>query len=221
MDDIYQTGKPVKLDGPLDLGTIQVVLGPNDKPGDAVAFRNGATGHVRAIIIETYCGDGIKVNAGCHDLIVDSVHLLCRGKPDGKHQDGIQVMGGRNVKFMGGYIGGYSVNNSQIMIHTGAGGQEVPEEVVFDSFVLDPQGTGAYGASNGEGIRCGFTNLTLLTLSNLHDLYQGKGTQEPVWDFISLPDGVRANFPLDPPQGTTWDEVEPDPAPDDPANYPE
>ena len=193
-EDITSIGKPVKLRGRVDIDVIRVTIGPNDPTADAVQLQDTCTGHIHSIVVEQWHGDGIKVGAGAHDLEVDNVHVVCYAKDPGKHQDGIQVMGGKHIHFHSGYVNGKSVNNSQIMIHVGAAGKEIPEDVIFDHFTVDPQGAGAYGVSNGEGIACGFTNLTMLSRSNNHDLYQGRGTQNPQWSFVKLPEGVRSNF---------------------------
>ena len=196
MNDITSNGKPVKLSGAVDIGIIRVTIGPNDPPVDAVHLMDTCTGHIRSIVVEQYHGDGIKVGAGAHDLEIDNVHVVCHAHDAGKHQDGIQVMGGKGIHFHSGFVSALSANNSQVMIHVGAGGKEIPEDVIFDHFVIDPQGAGAYGCSNGEGIACGFTNLTLLSLAHRHDLYVGTNTKNPQWSFISLPKGVRANFDI-------------------------
>jgi len=194
MNDITSNGRPVRLEGPVDLGVVRVTIGPDDRTADAVHLMDTCTGHIRAIVVEQHHGDGIKIGVGAHDLEIDNVHVVCYAKDDGKHQDGIQVMGGKGIHFHSGYVSAFSTNNSQILIHAGAKEREIPEDVIFDNFVVDPQGSGAYGVSNGKGIACGFTNLTMLSRSNNHDLYQGRETQNPQWSFKDLPPGTRSNF---------------------------
>ena len=194
MNDITSNGRPVRLEGPVDLGVVRVTIGPDDRTADAVHLADTCTGHIRSIVVEQHHGDGIKIGVGAHDLEIDNVHVVCYAKDDGKHQDGIQVMGGKGIHFHSGYVSAFSANNSQILIHAGAKEREIPEDVIFDNFVVDPQGSGAYGVSNGKGIACGFTNLTLLSRSNNHDLWQGSETQNPQWSFAELPPGVRSNF---------------------------
>jgi len=200
MTDLELEGKPARIRGEVDLGVVRVTIREGDPVADAVHLMDGCTGRIRAILVEQWTGDGIKVGAGAHDLVVDYVHVRCYAKPEGKHQDGIQVLGGQRISFMSGYVGAFSVNNSQILIHSGARGKDIPTDVIFRDFVIDPQGAGSYGVSNGESVRSGFTGLRMLSRSNNHDLYQGKGepgVTDPVWGFDYLPDGVRANFPLD------------------------
>ena len=104
-----------------------------------------------------------------------------------------------------GYIGCYSANDSQATIHEGVANQELPTNVIFNRLTADPAGVqdptgsplyhygagGAYGIANGQSSNSGFTNLTLLSLSHLHDLYQGADAVNPVWSFRYLPPGVR------------------------------
>lgn len=194
MNDITSIGKPVKLKGNVDLGVVRVVIGPEHPTADAVHLQDTCTGHIRSIVVEQHHGDGIKVGVGAHDLVIDNVHVVCYAKDDGKHQDGIQVMGGRGIRFNSGYVSALTANNSQVLIHAGANEREIPEDVIFANFVVDPQGTGAYGVSNGKGIGCGFTNLTMLSRSNNHDLWQGRETENPQWSFADLPPGTRSNF---------------------------
>src|SRR5215472_5034715 len=96
MNDIT-SDKTVKLTSPVDIGVIRVTLAAGTKPADAVLLQNGCTGHIRSIVVETWVGDGIHINAGCHDLEIDNIHVVCYDKPAGKHQDGVQVMGGKGV----------------------------------------------------------------------------------------------------------------------------
>jgi hypothetical protein len=204
---IVLVGKSWSCTGPVNVSSVTVTLGPGDASGDGVFLRSGCSGYIGSITVDQWHGDGIKVGVGAHDLEVGSITVHCYAHDAGKHQDGVQVMGGRNIRFDGGYVGCYSANDSQVLIHEGAADRELPTNVIFDKLTADPGGKndptaqaqnhygsgGAYGISNGQSASSGFTNLTLLTRSHLHDLYQGAGAINPVWSFASVPPGLRAS----------------------------
>jgi hypothetical protein len=205
--DIVSNGKPFNCTGPVNLNSVTVTIGASDPSNDGVYLRSGCTGYIGSITVDQWRGDGIKIGAGSHDLVIGKINVHCYAHDDGKHQDGVQVMGGKNIKVKSGYVGCYSANDSQLMMHIGAAGQELPTKVIFNKITADPAGVrdptgqlpytygagGAYGVSNGESQNSGYTNLTLLSQSNLHDIYQGVDAVNPVWSFTSLPTGVRSN----------------------------
>jgi hypothetical protein len=205
--DIVSNGKAWSCSGPVNLASVTVSIKASDPSNDGVFLRSGCTGYIGSITVDQWHGDGIKIGVGAHDLEVGSITVHCYAHDAGKHQDGIQVMGGRNIRFDGGYVGCYSANDSQVLIHEGAADRELPTNVIFDKLTADPAGKddptaqaanhygpgGAYGISNGQSASSGFTNLTLLTRSHLHDLYQGTGAIKPVWSFASVPPGLRAS----------------------------
>jgi hypothetical protein len=211
---VVSIGTSWSCTGPVDLTSVTVTIGAGDPSNDGVFLRSGCTGYIGSITVEQWHGDGIKVGAfaGCITtnpcLEIGSINIHCYAHDAGKHQDGVQVMGGNNIRFDGGYIGCYSANDSQAMIHEGAANQQLPTNVIFDSLTADPAGLqdptrsplyhygsgGAYGIANGQSASSGFTNLTLLSLSHLHDLYQGSAVTNPVWSFTYLCPGVRKNF---------------------------
>jgi hypothetical protein len=202
---IVLSGKSWRCAGPVNLASVTVTIAPGDASEDGVFLAAGCTGSIGSITVNQWLGDGIVVGAGAHDLQIGTINVHCYAHDSGKHQDGVQVMGGRNVHFNGGYIGCYSANDSQATIHEGIGGQELPASVIFDRLTADPGGVqdptgkplyhygtgGAYGIANGQSARSGFTNLTLLSLANRHDLFQGDAVTKPVWSFVYLPPGVR------------------------------
>ena len=204
---VVSNGKPWSCTGAVNLASVTVRIGASDPSSDGVYLRSGCTGYIGSITIDQWHGDGLKVGAGAHDLEIGSITIHCYAHDAGKHQDGVQVMGGQNVKFDGGYIGCYSANDSQAMIHVGAAGNEIPTNVIFDKITADPAGKqdptgmplytygdgGAYGISNGQSSLSGYTNLTMLSLANRHDIYQGADAVNPIWSFASLVAGARSN----------------------------
>lgn len=66
---------------------------------DAVHLRTGCSGRIGRLEVDQWAGDGVKVAQGVHDLTVDGGSIRCHAKAPRLHQDGIQVLGGRNVTF--------------------------------------------------------------------------------------------------------------------------
>lgn len=162
-----------KCDTAVDYGNITVT----NPSSDAVLLAGGCSGHIGSITVDEQRGDPIHVGSfaggASSPLTVDAVYLTCEGHDAGKHQDGIQVLGGENVHFLGGRIACTSANDSQVLVHTGSGNQQIPSNITFENMTFDPQGAGAYGLSLGECTDCHFINGTLLSHANRHDCYQG------------------------------------------------
>ena len=205
--NVVSNGKAWRCRGPVNLASVTVTIGANDPGDDGVHLSSGCTGYIGSITVDQWHGDGIKVGNGVHDLEIGKITIHCYAHDAGKHQDGVQVMGGQNVKFDGGYIGCYSANDSQAMIHEGAADRVLPTNVIFDNLTADPAGLrdptgappyhygngGAYGIANGQSASSGYTNLTLLSLAHLHDIYQGTAAANPIWTFTYLAPGTRSN----------------------------
>jgi hypothetical protein len=204
---ITSTGKAWSCTGPVNLASVTVKIRAGDPSNDGVFLRAGCTGYIGSITVDQWHGDGIKIGTGAHDLEIGKINVHCYAHDAGKHQDGVQVMGGQNIKFDGGYVGCYSANDSQLMMHVGAAAQEIPTNVIFDKITADPAGAqdptakpaytygdgGAYGVSNGQSVSSGYTNLTMVSLANRHDIFQGVDAVNPIWSFASLPAGARSN----------------------------
>jgi len=150
--------------------------------GDAVELGQGCTGTIGAINVpHEVHGDPIHVGAA-FNLKVSSVTLGCQGHDVGKHQDGIQVMGGQNVSFLGGTIACWSANDSQFMVHPGVNNNNPPNNILFANITVSPEAGmhpgysgGAYGMSLGSGSNLRVDHVTLLTHANRHDCYIGTG----------------------------------------------
>lgn len=133
--------------GPVDLDSVTVTMsaggstslrgGGND---DAVHLHDGCTGRIGKITIVQYHGDAIKLGEGAHDLTIGSGSIRCLGRDDGKHQDGIQVMGGRNVLFRGLDVRCPTANNAAFFVNQGTNSDEAPTDVVCDGCFLSGGG---------------------------------------------------------------------------------
>ena len=162
-----QTGSVTLVDktwicrGPVDLASVSVTFDQNvadtsSTPGghDAVHLGAGCTGHIGTLTVVQYHGDGVKVGGGSHDLVIDRGSIRCYGHDVGKHQDGIQAMGGTNVVFNRMDIQCDSANNSAFFVNRGTNSPELPTNVVCDSCFLQGGGiTVRIGNSTDSGVR--------------------------------------------------------------------
>ena len=169
-DGVNLLNKEWVCPGPVDItGTVQVTIDQNGS-GDAVKLANGCTGYINRIVVTQYQGDGIHIT-NAHDLTIGSVLIRCYGHAVGKHQDGVQVLGGSNVTIDNADVGCYSANNSQVWINDGAGGNGpggVPTKVIFDGGHFQGYAAnggygpgGAYGVSIGSSVGSGFRNAVI------------------------------------------------------------
>ncbi len=93
-------GVPYTCKGPVD--NVRVV-GSGESNVALVNLAAGCTGTISLdVTVTPGGGDGVKVQAGAHDLVVGPSRVICQpGVPAGSHQDGVQVQGGSNVTFQG------------------------------------------------------------------------------------------------------------------------
>jgi hypothetical protein len=139
--------------GPVDLDLVKVTM--RSARSDAIYLRQGCTGRIGRIEVDTWTGDGLKVNApspAAHDLTIGGGYIRCHAQSLG-HQDGIQAMGGRNITFRGLEVKCGSNPNAQLFINSVNGGN--PTNIVCDGCLL---GRGAAStllimSSSGSGAR--------------------------------------------------------------------
>ena len=93
-------GVPYTCTGPVE--NVRVV-GSGESNTGLVNLAAGCTGTISFdVTVTPGGGDGVKVQAGAHDLVVGPSRVTCQpGVPAGSHQDGVQVQGGSNVTFKG------------------------------------------------------------------------------------------------------------------------
>ena len=93
-------GVPYTCTGPVD--NVRVV-GSGESNTALVNLAEGCTGTISVdLTVTPGGGDGVKVQAGAHDLVVGPSRVTCQpGVPASSHQDGVQVQGGSNVTFKG------------------------------------------------------------------------------------------------------------------------
>jgi hypothetical protein len=173
--------------GPVDLDLVEVEIRTIQR--DAVYLREACSGRIGRIEVDTWTGDGIKVNATepvVHDLVVEGGYVRCHAQGPGGHQDGIQVMGGERITFKDLEIQCSSDPNAQFYVSALAPG--MPTEVVCDGCLL---GSGAAQTLFvDESVRSGARN-TLICPGRFHTLRIDETlAQEPVLEGNEeLPEG--------------------------------
>jgi Ca2+-binding RTX toxin-like protein len=125
--------------GPVDLALVKVTIRTADE--DAIHLREGCTGEIDRIEVETWMGDGLKINAPepvAHDLVIGGGYIRCFAHGPGGHQDGVQAMAGERITFRNLEINCNSEPNSQF--YPGALRDNPPTDVVCENCLL---GSGA------------------------------------------------------------------------------
>ena len=163
--------------GRVDLDLVKVEM--KTVQSDAVYLRQGCTGRVGRIEVDTWKGDGIKVNVPApapHDLVFEGGYVRCHDQGVGGHQDGIQVMGGERITFEGLEIQCNSNPNAQFYVSALEPG--LPTDVVCDGCIL---GTGAASTLFvDKSVRSGARN-TLICPGRFHTLRVDESlAEEPV-----------------------------------------
>ncbi len=146
--------------GPVNLDLVRVTL--RTKVDDAVRIDQNCTGRVGRLELETWTGDGIKVqNRGtvAHDFVIESGYVKCHDIFGDYHQDGIQAMGGHRITFRGLKID--CLGNSNLFLSRGGAQASTPTDIVCDGCVLGPNSgqTLFYAPS----LRSGARNTTICT----------------------------------------------------------
>ena len=134
--------QPWECRGPVDVNLVKVTVSANAADQDAIVLAENCTGRIGRIEIDTWSGDGIKVQNSApvaHDLVIESGYVQCHSKSGSYHQDGIQAMGGERITFRNLSVdcGGEGVN-AALFIAKGGSEDSIPTDVVFENGVLGP-----------------------------------------------------------------------------------
>lgn len=135
-DSVSLEDEPWRCGGPVDVELVRVRISAKLQGVDAISIGAHCTGRIGRIEVDTWSGDGLKVqNSGvvAHDLVIESGVVRCHDRTPGHHQDGIQVMGGARLTFrsVAVHCGGEGVN-AALFIARGGTGDETPVDVVFE-----------------------------------------------------------------------------------------
>jgi hypothetical protein len=145
VDTTQRTGSIRLVDQPwicrgnVDLDLVKVEM--KTVESDSIYLREGCTGRIGKIEIDTWKGDGLKVNVpppAAHDLVVEGGYIRCYAQGSGGHQDGIQAMGGERITFENLEINCNSHPNAQFYVS--ALEPAMPTDIVCDGCFL---GSGA------------------------------------------------------------------------------
>lgn len=174
-------GEGFNCQGPVDLDLVRVKVGRALSAVDAMSLGPYCSGRIKRIEIDTWSGDGIKVqNAGAaaHDLVIESGFVRCHAKTPGYHQDGIQVMGGRRLTFrkLSVFCGGEGVN-AALFIARGGADDRLPADIVFENGVLGPGS--AQTAFVADSLRSGVRN-TIICEGRFRGVRIQEGALDPI-----------------------------------------
>jgi hypothetical protein len=150
---ISLTDRPWICQGPVNLASVTVVI--KTAQIDAIHLAAGCTGTIGRITVIQYHGDGIKVGPGAHDVSIGGGSIRCFAHDVGKHQDGIQAMGGQRITFHGLSDLCTSANNSAFFVNEGGAGRQLPTDVVCDACTLEG---GGFPVRIGLSMRSGVRN---------------------------------------------------------------
>ena len=162
--------------GPVNLALVKVTLRNGD--GDAIYLRQGCTGVIGRIEVETWIGDGVKINAPepvAHDLVIGGGYIRCFAHGPGGHQDGVQAMAGERITFRNVEINCNSEPNGQFYVSALA--DNPPVDVVCENCLL------GHGAAStlfiDDSLRSGARN-SVICPGRFHDIRIAASALEPV-----------------------------------------
>jgi Ca2+-binding RTX toxin-like protein len=162
--------------GPVDLALVKVTIRTADE--DAIHLREGCTGSIDRIEVETWMGDGVKINAPepvAHDLVIGGGYIRCFAQGPGGHQDGVQAMAGERITFRNVEINCNSEPNAQF--YPSALRDNPPTDVVCENCLL---GSGAAQTLFiDESVRSGARN-SLICPGRFRAKRIGDRAQDPV-----------------------------------------
>jgi len=180
--------KTWRCTGPVNLDSVTVTITPKAPVMDAVLLDQGCTGTIGSLVITQYRGDALKIGLA-QNLTVGSALIRCFAHASGKHQDGVQILGGSHIRLINFDVGCYSANNSQVWINpAGQGGSNGANDVVFVGghfqgfFGTGQYGDGgAYGFANVQSTNSGIKNAILCPGSHPKTTYyQGAKAINPI-----------------------------------------
>lgn len=158
--------------GPVNLDLVRVTMRTGG--GDAIYLREGCTGRIGRIEVQTWVADGLKINApepAAHDLVIEGGYIRCYDKRAGVHQDGIQAMSGTRITLRNLEVNCNSTPNAQLFINAANGGK--PTDIVCDGCTLGKGG--AHSLLVMSSTRSGARN-TVICEARYHDIRIGNAT---------------------------------------------
>jgi Ca2+-binding RTX toxin-like protein len=168
--------QPWNCRGRVDLDLVRVTMRSSTQ--DAIQLDQDCHGRVGRVEVETWTGDGIKIqNRGqvAHDLVIEAGFVKCHDVAPGHHQDGVQAMGGARILFKGLRVD--CLRNSNFFLARGGSGASTPTEIVCDGCVFGPNSGQTVFVTTS--IRSGARNSTICH-GRFEDLRIDGSAQAPV-----------------------------------------
>lgn len=165
---IVQVDRAWTCTGPVDLDLVKITMNAGSGGRDAINLRTDCSGLIRRVEIDTWTGDGVKINApapATHDLLIGGGYIRCFDHEPGAHQDGVQALGGERITFRNVEINCTSLPNAQFFISAANGG--LPTEIVCERCFLGSGAASTFGI--GESLRSGVRN-SLICPGRFHDV---------------------------------------------------
>ena len=174
---VNQTFECSSYKQPVDFDLVKVTINAPTGRVDAIHTGPRCTGRIGRIEVDTWNADGVKIHPGTHDLVIEGGYVRCHGRVGAVHQDGIQAMGGDRVTLKNVTVDCATASNGALFIAQGAGGREVPTDIVCDGCTLMKGPTRNRVLRIATSIRSGARNSTIVWCGH----GAGCGQGEAVW----------------------------------------
>jgi hypothetical protein len=158
--EVILVDRPFRCRGAVDLDLVRVTI--RTALEDAIQLDENCTGRIGRIEVETWTADGIVVQnrgAVAHDLVVESGYVKCHALAEGAHQDGVQVMGGRDLTFRDLRVD--CLGNANFFVSEGGSHASTPTDVVCEGCVLGPNSSQTLFFA--DSVRSGARETTICT----------------------------------------------------------
>lgn len=158
--EVILVDRPFRCTGNVDLDLVRVTM--RTALDDAIRLEENCTGRIGRVEVETWTADGISVQnrgAVAHDLVIESGYVKCHAVVEGAHQDGVQVMGGRDLTFRGLRID--CLGNANFFLAEGGSEASTPTDVVCEGCVLGPNSSQTLFYA--DSVRSGARQTTICT----------------------------------------------------------
>jgi hypothetical protein len=119
--------------GPVNLDVVRVTMRASD---NAIYLKDGCTGRIGRIEVDTWSADGVKVHGGAQDVTIGGGYISCHDRAGRVHQDGIQAQAGTRVTFKALRIDCPESPNAAFFVARSGG--RTPTDIVCDGCTLLP-----------------------------------------------------------------------------------
>ena len=128
-------------DRAVDIDLLKITM--NNGSQDALVLATNCTGRIDRVEIEGPMADGIKVQNNsvnaAHDLVIGGGYVSCGQAAPGVHQDGMQAMGGRNIRFENLVIDCLGGGGGNFFPARGGSGATTPTSIVCVRCAFGPR----------------------------------------------------------------------------------